>query len=48
MEVLGGRGGFPTGDLEDKVILDIMDVLERPQGSYPENSMSLSPFLAEI
>ena len=32
--------GFLTGDLEDRVILDLMDVLGRPQGSYPENFVS--------
>ena len=36
------------GDLEDRVILDNMDDLGRPQGSYPESFVSLSLFLAEI
>ena len=36
------------GDLEDRVILDDMDDLGRPQGSYPESLVSLSLFLAEI
>ena len=36
------------GDLEDRVILDNMDDLGRPQGSYPEGFVSLSLFLAEI
>ena len=35
-------------DLEDRVILDNMDDLGRPQGSYPESFVSLSLFLAEI
>ena len=41
-------GGFLTGDLEDRVILDTMDDLGGPQGSYPEGFKSLSLFLAEI
>ena len=48
MGVLGGRWGFLTGDLEDRVIFDVKDVLGRPQGSYPESFVSLSLFLAEI
>ena len=40
--------GFLTGDLEGRVILDTMDVLGGPQGSYPEGFVSLSLFLAEI
>ena len=40
--------GLLTGDLEDRVILDTMDDLGGPQGSYPEGFMSLSLFLAEI
>ena len=46
--VLGGRWGFLTGDMEDRVILDTMDDLCGPQGSYPEDFLSLSLFLAEI
>ena len=46
--VLGGRSGFLTGDLEDRIILDDMDDLGSPQGSYPESFVSLSLFLAEI
>ena len=46
--VLGGQWGFLTGDLEDRVILDTMDDLWGPQGSYPEGFVSLSLFLAEI
>ena len=47
---LGGHWGFLTGDLEDRVILDIMDDLGGPKGirSYPEGFVSLSLFLAEI
>ena len=41
-------GGFLMGDLEDRVILDTMDDLGGPQGSYPEGFVSLSLFLAEI
>ena len=37
-----------TGDLEDRVTFDDMDVLGRPQGSYPESFVSLSLFLADI
>ena len=44
MGVLGGRLGFVTGDFEDRVIIDIIDVLGRPQGSYPESFMSISFF----
>ena len=41
-------GGFLTGDLEDRVILDTMDDLGGTQGSYPEGFVSLFLFLAEI
>ena len=34
--ILGGRWGFLTIHLEDRVILDIMDDHGRPQGRYPE------------
>ena len=46
--VLGGHWGFLPGDLEDRVILDTMDDLGGPQGSYPEDFVSLSLFLVEI
>ena len=46
--VLGGHGGFLAGDIEDRVIHDIMDVLGRPQESFPKSLVSLSLFLAEI
>ena len=36
------------GDLEDRGILEDIDDLGGPQGSYPESFMSLSLFLAEI
>ena len=42
------KGGFLTGNLEDRVIPDTMDDLGGPQGSYPEGFVSLSLFLAEI
>ena len=56
---MSGRGGqeggyledvgwFLTGDLEDRVILDTMDNLGGSQGSYLEDSVSLSLFLKEI
>ena len=32
---------------EDRVILDVMGVLDRPQG-YPEDFMSISPYLTEL
>ena len=39
---------FLTGDLEDRVIFDVIDVLGRHQGSYPESFVSISLLLAEI
>ena len=36
------------GDVEERVILDTMDDLGGPQGSYPEGFMSLALFLTEI
>ena len=33
--------GFLTGYFEDRVILDVMDVLGRPQGSYPESCVDI-------
>ena len=38
----------PDQRLGDRVILDNMDYLGRPQISYPESFVSLSLFLAEI
>ena len=37
-----GLQGFLTGDLEDRVILDIMDHLWGPQRRYPESFMLIS------
>ena len=34
--------------MEDRVILDTMDDLGGPQGSYPKGFVSLSLFFAEI
>ena len=48
MWVLGGYWGFLTGDLEDRAILDGIDVLGRPQGSCPESFVSISLFLFEL
>ena len=42
MEVLGGHWGFLRGHLDDRVILDVMDILGRPQGSYPESFVLIS------
>ena len=42
MGVLGGRWEFLTGDLKDRVILDVMDDLVWPQGRYPESFMLIS------
>ena len=36
------------GDIEDRDMIDDMEDLGRPQGSYPEGFVSLSLFLAEI
>ena len=41
-------GGFLTGDLEDRVILEAMDDHGKVQGTYPEGFVALSLFLAEI
>ena len=35
-------GGFLTGDMEDRVIPDIMNDVFLPQGRYPENFMLIS------
>ena len=42
MLVLGGCWRFRTGDLEDRVLLDIMDVLGKLQESYPESFVMIS------
>ena len=38
----------PKLTLVPRVINDVLDVVGRPQGSYPESFVSLSLFLAEI
>ena len=43
-----GRLGFLMGELEERIILDNMDYLGKPQRSYPECFVSLSLLLAEI
>ena len=40
--VLGGCWGFLTGNLKERVILDVMDELVQPQGRYPESFMLIS------
>ena len=35
-------GGFLTGDMEDRVIPDIMNHVFLPQGRYPENFVLIS------
>ena len=40
--VLGGRCRFLTGDMDDRVIPDVMNVVILPQGRYPENFMLIS------
>ena len=37
-----------TIKMKERVILDIMDVVGRPQGSYPESLVSISLLLAAI
>ena len=39
---LGGCWGFLTGDMEDRVIPDIMNDVFLPQGRYPENFVLIS------
>ena len=46
MVVFGGHLWFLTGDLDDRVILDVMDDLGRPQGRYPESFMLI--FFLEV
>ena len=38
----GGHWGFLTGHLEDRIILNIMDLVGKPKGSYPESFMLIS------
>ena len=40
--VLGGRWGFLTRDMEDRVIPDVMNHVFLPQGRYPENFLPIS------
>ena len=35
-------GGFLTGDMEDRVITDLMNHVFLPQGRYPENFVLIS------
>ena len=35
-------GGFLTGDMEDRVIPDVMNDVLLPQGRHPENFVSIS------
>ena len=39
---LGGRCGFLTGDMEDRVIPDIMNHVFLPLGRNPENFVLIS------
>ena len=40
--VIGGRWGFLTGDMEDRVIPDIMNDVLLLQGTYSENLVLIS------
>ena len=40
--VLGGCWGFQTGDMEDRVIPDVMNHVFLPHGRYPENFVMIS------
>ena len=42
MGVLGGHWGFLTGDLEDRVILDILDHIGWPPGRFRESLILIS------
>ena len=46
--ILGGRWWFLTGYLEDGVILDMLDHLERPPGTYPESFLKIWLNLAKL
>ena len=46
--LLGGCWGFLTGDMEYRVIRDVMNALSRPRGSYPESFVSLSWIFVEL
>ena len=39
---LGGRWGFLTGYMENRVISDVMNDVFLPQGRYPEHFMLIS------
>ena len=40
--VIGGRWGFLTGDMEDRVVPDVMNDVYLPEGRYPENFVLIS------
>ena len=40
--VLGGRWEFLTGDMDDRVIPDVISDALLPQGRYPENFVLIS------
>ena len=40
--ILGGHGGFRTGDVEVLVIPDVINDVFSPQGRYPENFVLIS------
>ena len=40
--ILGGRSGFLTGYMEDRVIPDVMNDVFLPQERYPENFVLIS------
>ena len=42
--VLGGRWEFLTGDMDDKVIPDVIPDVLLPQGRYSENFVLISHF----
>ena len=42
--VLGGCWGFLTGDMDERVIADVMNDVLFLQGRYPENFVLISQF----
>ena len=46
--ILGGRWRFLTGDLEDRVILDVLDHLGRHTWTYPESFMKIWLHLGDL
>ena len=40
--VIGGRSGFLTSDMDDRVIPDVMNEIRLPQGRYSENIVLIS------